>query len=257
MVRVGRVPRVGAGLALVALLTATGCAVGAGGDPDARVLTVFAAASLAEPFTRIAEQLEQAEPDLRVRLSFDGSSGLLDQIAGGAPADVFASADARTMDRAAAQGLTAGSPTGFATNTLTLITPPGNPAGITGLDDSLADARLVMCARAVPCGAGAHDLAGAAGVALRPVSEESSVTDVRGKVTSGEADAGIVYATDAAAAGAAVRRIPVAGAERSPNHYSVAVLTGAADPAAAQSFVAAVTGPTGRAALADAGFGPP
>lgn len=244
------------GLSLLAGCSA-GCGVGGDDDEGVQTLTVFAAASLTSAFTEIAGDLEQADPGIRVRLSFDGSSGLVDQIAGGAPSDVLASADTRTMDRAVEQGLIAGEPTLFATNELTLITPPGNPAGVTGLDASLEGTRLVVCAEAVPCGSAARDLAATAGIALRPVSEEVSVSDVRGKVVSGEADAGIVYATDAAAAGDRVERVAIAGAATRPNRYPIAVLARAADPALAQSFIDAVVAAEGRSVLTAAGFGPP
>src|SRR5699024_2983303 len=122
------------------LTTVAGCA--AGGGASGEQLTVFVAASLAAPFGEIAEQFEEAHPGVEVRLSFDGSSGLVDQLAGGAPADVFASADQITMDRAVREGLVTGEPRDFATNVLTLITPPGNPAGVTGRAHSPDGARL-------------------------------------------------------------------------------------------------------------------
>lgn len=256
--------RAAALVAAVGLSSLVGCASGGDDDEVAQQLTVFAAASLSGAFTEIAEEFEGAHPGVSIRLGFDGSSGLVDQLAGGAPADVFASADVRTMDRAVAEGLVAGEPTPLATNVLTLITPPGNPAGITGLDDSLDGARLVVCAAVVPCGAAARTLADAAGIDLAPVSEESTVTDVRGKVTSGEADAGIVYVTDARAAGDRVEQIAIPAARTDPNRYLIAV-TGRADAAptdaaraeAARRFVDAVTGPSGQAVLAAHGFGLP
>lgn len=254
----GRGPRrVAALVTAVGLCALAGCASGGDDDEGAQQLTVVAAASLSEAFTEIADDFEAAHPGVTIRLGFDGSSGLVDQLAGGAPADVFASADTRTMDRAVAEGLVAGEPASLATNVLTLITPPGNPAGVTGLDDSLDGARLVVCASVVPCGAAARTLADAAGIRLAPVSEESTVTDVRGKVTSGEADAGIVYVTDARAVADRVEQVPIAGADAAPNVYPVAVLDRATDPALARRFVDAVTGPEGRAVLAEYGFGPP
>ncbi|WP_299021822.1 molybdate ABC transporter substrate-binding protein [uncultured Dietzia sp.] len=245
--------RTGVGAASVALVGATMLAGGAV-DEASRTLTVFAASSLTGAFTEIAEDFERDNPGVRVRLSFGGSSGLVDQIAGGAPADVLASADTATMDRARAAGLVADDPQVFATNVLTLLTPPGNPAGITGLDGSLDGSRLVVCAPAVPCGASALALARAAGVALRPVSEESGATDVRGKVASGEADAGIAYVTDATAAGDRVERVEIAGAQVHPNRYAVAALE---RTELARGFVDAVTGAEGRAVLGSFGFGPP
>ncbi|MET3862100.1 molybdate transport system substrate-binding protein [Dietzia sp. 2505] len=247
--------------AAVGLSLLAGCAPAGDRDEASQLLTVFAAASLTSAFTRIAEDYERQNPDVEVRLSFDGSSGLVDQIAGGAPADVFASADAASMDRALAEGLISGEPAVFAINTLTLITPPGNPAGITGLDRSLDGTRLVVCADGVPCGEAARALAAAAGVELRPVSEESKVTDVRGKVTSGEADAGIVYVTDALAAGDRVEQIAIPAARTDPNRYLIAEIDrpgrSGAESDAARRFLDAVTGDAGRTVLADHGFGPP
>ncbi len=212
---------------------------------DAR-LVVFAAASLSKVFPEIAPE---------ETYSFDGSSGLVDQLAGGARADVFASADKRSMDRAVSEGLIEGAPVMFATNHLVLVTPSGNPASVTGLDASLDDVKLVVCAPEVPCGAATLKLAEAAGVRLTPVSEESKVTDVLGKVASGEADAGFVYATDAAGSDA-VHTIEVAGAKDDPNTYWVGVVKNAANPEAAKSFVDNLTGPW-RERLQAAGFGPP
>lgn len=241
-------------VAAVGLSVVAGCADGGDDDKAGQSLTVFAAASLSGAFTELAEDFETANPGVRVRLSFDGSSGLVDQLAGGAPADVFASADETSMDRAASDGLISGSPTVVATNDLALITPPGNPAGITGLDASLDGTRLVVCAEGVPCGTA---LAERAGIELSPVSEESKVTDVRGKVASGEADAGFVYTTDARAAGDAVEQIDIALPQREANRYPVAVLAGAGDPELARRFIEVVAGPEGRAVLEQYGFGPP
>ncbi|MGX1767438.1 molybdate ABC transporter substrate-binding protein [Dietzia sp. NPDC055343] len=242
--------------AVVGLSALAGCA--SGGDDDtaaSQTLTVFAAASLTEAFSELAEDFEAANPGVEVRLSFDGSSGLVDQIASGAPADVFVSADETNMDRAISEGLVAGTPAVIATNDLTLITPPGNPAGITGLDGSLDGTRLVVCAEGVPCGNATLALAESAGVELRPVSEETKVTDVRGKVSSGEADAGIVY--DAATAGDAVEKVGISGASAHPNRYPIAMLENSPAPDLGQRFIDSVTSPAGLAVLAGYGFGPP
>lgn len=219
-------------------------------------LTVFAAASLKAPFEEIGAAFE-AERGAEVAFSFEGSSTLVDQLAGGAPADVFASADEKNMTRALDQGLVAGTPSLFATNQLVLVVPAGNPGAITGLDSSLDGKRLVVCAVGVPCGNATAQLAETLGVALHPVSEEQNVTDVRGKVESGEADAGFVYATDAKLSGDKVEVVPVPGAEQVVNRYPIAVTAEASDPAVAQQFVDAVTSPQGQAVLASYGFGTP
>ncbi len=211
---------------------------------------VFAAASLSKVF----DELAKAE-GVKANFSFDGSAALVDQLAGGAPADVFASADTATKDRAVSEGLTEGDPVRFATNTLVLVTPADNPAAITGLDASLDAARLVICSPEVPCGRATAKLADAVGVALKPVSEETKVTDVLGKVTSGEADAGLVYATDAKSAGDKVHVIEIPQAAQFVNEYWIVAVKGG-DAARAAAFIALVTGAKGQELLAGYGFGP-
>lgn len=220
-------------------------------------LTVFAAASLTGAFTTLARGFEARHAGVHVRYDFDGSSALVDQLAAGAPADVLATADEATMARASAAHLTAEPSRVFATNVLTLVVAPGNPGHITGLDASLSGRKLVVCAPAVPCGSATKSLAATLGVDLRPVSEETKVTDVLGRVTSGEADAGIVYATDARSAGIAVTAVPVPGAERVVNRYAVAGTAAAADPTLARAFVEDLAGADGRRVLSDYGFGTP
>lgn len=209
---------------------------------------VFAAASLNKVFPEITG-------DADIAYSFDGSSGLVDQLKGGAPADVFASADRKNMDKAVEAGLIDGDPQLFATNYLVLVTPAGNPAGVTGLDVSLDGKKLVVCAAEVPCGAATARISEANGVTLTPVSEESSVTDVLGKVTSGEADAGIVYATDATSAGDKVETLQIDGAKDDPNTYWIGLVAGAPDKAAGQAFIDLILSADGQTKLAEYGFG--
>lgn len=244
--------RVTAALAVTTTLALAACSSG----PEAeQTLRVGAASSLQGPFEEIAEDYEAKHRNVSVELQFAGSSGLAAQISNGADVDVFASADEETMERVSAD--VAGEPTVFATNTLTIVTEPGNPEDISGLGD-LDDATLdvVACAPQVPCGRAAQDLAEDRGVTLTPVSEETRVIDVLAKVTSGEADAGLVYVTDAAGAGQDVATVPIRNADEEPNRYPIAVLTGAPSDAA-QAFVDVVTGPQGRLVLDDHGFGLP
>jgi molybdate transport system substrate-binding protein len=218
---------------------------------------VFAAASLKNTFSQIGETFQQQNPGTTVTFSFAGSSDLVAQIIAGAPADVFASADSNNMTKATDAGVVAGSPVDFATNTLTIVTPPGNPAGVTSFADlAKPDLAVVVCAPQVPCGAATERIETANGVTLTPVSEESSVNDVLNKVTSGEADAGLVYVTDASAAGDKVSTVSFPESTTVLNTYPIATLTGAADPALATKFVELVTGPDGQQVLAAAGFRP-
>lgn len=239
------------------LLTAVGLLAGCGGGQE-RVLTVTAAASLTEAFTVLGEQFEAQHPGTDVRFNFAGSSALAQQIIAGAPADVFASADRRQLQRVVDEGLTAGDPQAFATNSLTIAVPRGNPGGVASLGD-LADPglRLVVCAPQVPCGTVARELEQVAGVRLRPDSEESDVKAVLAKVQVGEADAGLVYVTDVRTAGGGVEAIAIPQADAARNEYAIAVLADAPHPEPAREFVDLVTSERGRQVLRDAGFGTP
>ena len=218
-------------------------------------VTVLAAASLQGAFEEIEKTVEKDNPGLDVTFDFQGSQDLVSSLAGGNSADVLATANNSTMKTAAEQKLV-GDQTEFATNVLTLIVPKGNPKKITGLDSSLDGANLVICAPEVPCGEATQKLSSALGVTLNPASEEQKVTDVRGKVESGEADAGIVYTTDAAAAKDKADKIdiPDGGVV---NHYPIAQTASPENAAGAKVFIDAVTGKTGQEVLAKYGFGKP
>ena len=236
--------------------TSSGADAGSSAKP-AGTITVFAAASLKATFTELARTFETENPGTTVTLSFAGSSDLASQINQGAPADVFASADTANMKKMQDAGLADGTPRNFATNTLAIAVPPGNPAGISALKDlARPGVKLVVCARQVPCGAAAAKVAGAAGIALAPVSEENAVTDVLGKVTSGEADAGLVYGTDVKAAGAKVDGIEFPESQGAVNTYPIAGVASGRNTATAQAFIGLVTGAEGQKILAAAGFGP-
>jgi molybdate transport system substrate-binding protein len=221
-------------------------------------ITVFAAASLKSTFTALGAQLEKANPGTKVVFNFAGSSDLVTQLTQGAPADVFASADEKNMTKAVDGGLLAGDPVDFATNTLTIVTPPGNPKGIASFAD-LAEpgTSVVVCAPQVPCGSATESVEQTTGVTLSPVSEESAVTDVLGKITSGQADAGLVYVTDAKGAGDKVTEVPFPESSSAVNTYPIAVLKDSANPSTAQTFVDLVTGPDGQKVLSEAGFAAP
>lgn len=252
----------------VLLVAATACAADAVADPAGSTdsdpaselsgdLTVYAAASLATAFDELAMRFEQRHPSVDVQpITYDGSSALATQIIEGAPADVFASADANNMQKVVDEGL-ATDPAVFATNTLALVVPAGDPAGVAGLAD-LADADLtvVLCAPEVPCGAASATLLSNAGVAASVDSYEQNVSAVLTKVAAGEADAGLVYVTDAATTDE-VETVAVDGAEDVVNRYPIAALAGAAHPDVADAFVAFVRGEEGHEVLAALGFGSP
>jgi molybdate transport system substrate-binding protein len=253
-----------AGAMALALITACG----SGGEsstpsPSASAeqggeIMVFAAASLKAAFTEIGEQFKTDNPGSEVEFSFAGSSDLVTQLTQGAQADVFASADTRNMDKAAQAGLLDGTPVNFATNTLTIAVAPGNPKNITSFQDlAKPGISVVVCAPPVPCGGATERVEQATGVTLSPVSEESSVTDVLNKVTTGQADAGVVYVTDAAGAGDKVTAVPFPESAGAVNTYPIAVLKQTENADLARKFVDLVTGEAGQKALAAEGFAKP
>ncbi len=223
-----------------------------------QTLTVFAAASLKGTFTTLGQQFESTHPGTKVTFSFAGSSDLVTQLQQGAPADVFASADTNNMTKATAADLVAGSPVSFATNTLEIAVPPDNPAKVTSFADlSKPGVKLVVCAPQVPCGAAAQKIETATNTTLKPVSEENAVTDVLGKVESGEADAGLVYVTDVKGAGDKVKGITFEESRQAVNTYPIAALSASKNADLAGQFVQLVTGTEGQQVLAAAGFAKP
>lgn len=249
-----RLPALLGALALVA-----GCAAGSPDRGDASAaaptgkVTVFAAASLTDTFTALADQLEQAHPDLDVVLSLGGSSGLAQQVLAGAPADVLATASTDTMDTVS--GDVAAPPVVFARNGLQLVVPAGNPGEVAGLAD-LADPKLrvALCAPQVPCGEAARNAFARAGVTPAPDTLEQDVRAVLTKVRLGEVDAGLVYRTDVLAAGDTVEGIDLPEQDQVASDYPIAVLDGAPNPVAARAFVDLVLSDAGRKVLKDAGF---
>jgi molybdate transport system substrate-binding protein len=221
-------------------------------------IMVFAAASLKKTFTDIGEEFKSENPGAAVEFSFAGSSDLVTQLTQGAPADLFASADTTNMDNAAQAGLLAGDPVNFASNTLTIAVAPGNPKKIASFKDLTQQGlSVVVCAPQVPCGSATQRVEQTTGVMLNPVSEESSVSDVLNKVTTGQADAGLVYVTDARGAGDKVAEVPFPEAARAVNTYPIAVLKGSQNAELARKFIDLVTGESGQKVLNAAGFTKP
>jgi len=257
---VNRFPRALTVLAVLAL-TLTGCAEStssgtpAPGDSlGAQSLSVYAASSLAPAFDEIGALLKQQNPSVDVQVTYDGSSTLATQIAAGAPADVFASADQKNMQPLRDDGLT-GPTTLFAGNTLRIAVAPGNPLKIATLADLARPGVItVVCAAQVPCGAAATALLSNANVTLAPASEEQNVTAVVTKVARLEADAGLVYATDIAANPDRIEGVTPAGTDAVVGHYPIAVIAESPHAEAAQAFVDLVLSPAGQAVLAAHGF---
>ncbi len=235
------------------------------GAADSKELVVFAAASLREVFQTLADGFEAKHPGVKVRLSFAGSQELRVQIEQGAKADVFASADARQMHALCAQKL-AGEPRVFARNLPVVIVPAANPARLASFVDLPKAQRIVVGTPEVPIGAYAEAVLTRAervygapfrtGVLAHIRSRELNVRQVLTKVSLGEADAGIVYQTDARSAQDKVTAIAIPDAVNNLADYPIAVLSAAPRPELAQQWIATVLGGEGQRVLREAGFRP-
>lgn len=263
----------GVGALLGGFASAVACAVAAsacGPADSARTgLQIYAASSLTEAFTEIESAFELVHPDTDVRLTFAGSQTLRIQIQEGAPADVFASADPGHVQALEAAGLVNGGQV-FARNELVVIVPPDNPAGIESFADLPRAQRIVLGTENVPIGRYARlalARAGAEGggpggyppsfaddVLARVVSEEANVRLVRAKVELGEADAAIVYRTDALAS-AGVRMVEIPATANVGANYLIALVTDAGNRDAGTDWIAFVLSDEGRGILARHGFG--
>jgi molybdate transport system substrate-binding protein len=236
-------------------LTASGCGASA---READEVLVAAAASLTDAFAEIGDAFAVDHPDTPIRFTFAASSTLAAQILDGAPIDVLASADTVTMGRLVDAGATLDPPVVVARNRLAIAVAPGNPLGISGIAD-LADPDLVlvMCAPEAPCGRYAEAVLDTAGITAVPDSLEVNPRAVVTKVALGEADAGIVYATDAIAAADTVGSVAIPDETNVVAEYPIAVTRDGPNPDGARDFVEFVRGPVGRAILERHGFTTP
>jgi molybdate transport system substrate-binding protein len=258
---------------LVVGLVATGCGSSSSSSSDRNTTTttgaskvtgnidVSAAASLTEAFTKIGADFKAANPGASTTFNF-GSSGTLEtqiQQTSGAGVDAFASADEDNMNKLARANLIDGTPTVFAKNKLVIVTKPGNPKGIKTLAD-LAKAGVVsLCGLTVPCGRYAAQILRTAGVNI-PETKVTRGIDVKGTlaaVTTGDADAAIVYITDAKSAGSSVTAVTIPDAQNAIATYPIATLKSAASGATSQAFVEYVKSSKGQATLESFGFLPP
>ena len=248
-----------AGLLLAACSTpSTAPRVTETADPVHGTVTVLAAASLTEVYGELAARFEKLHPGVTITESFGGSSALAAQIVQGAPADILATANEATMKTVTDAGLADGTPIVYATNILTLVVPPSNPANITAVADlAKPGVKVALCDKTVPCGSAALGLLSADKLTVTPVTFETDVKAVLTKVELDEVDAGLVYVTDAQTAGGKVRQIAVPDAANAVNRYPIVVLAGSANKAAARAFEQFVLSTTGLTALKKAGFGAP
>ncbi len=247
-----------AGLWVAVLSTAvvlSGC--GRSDDVTGEVL-VSAAASLTDAFAEIEIAFEAANPEVDIVLNFAGSSALREQILEGAPADVFASANASNMDQIVEADGAAGEPEVFVTNLLQIAVPVGNPAGISGLDDLADDALLIgLCAEGVPCGSFGREALSKAGVTPAVDTNEPDVRALVHKIGAGELDAGITYVTDVRSAEGEVEGVAIPDDVNVVARYPIAVLSAAPNPDGAAAFVDFVLSQEGQDILTSYGFSSP
>lgn len=237
---------------LSVLLLLAGC----GGGDDDGALRVAAAASLTDVVDGLAAVLEDEDDPLRVEVDLGGSSTLARQIVEGAPADLFLSADAATVEQVVDAGRAAGEVIPFASNHLVLVVPAGNPGDVRSLDDLARDDLLVgRCAAEVPCGRLALAELDESGIDDAADTEEPDVRSLLVKVAEGELDAALVYATDVAAAGDDVEVIDDERLDRRTEYQAVRIDGGDVD--AAERFLRLLRGPAGESLLAALGFEAP
>ncbi|HET9255560.1 MAG TPA: molybdate ABC transporter substrate-binding protein [Pseudonocardiaceae bacterium] len=248
-----------AAVSLVAGLALAGCVNNQTAAPGQQrtPVTVLAAASLKDVFTKLQPQFEAANPGAELTFNFGGSSDLAQQIINGAPADVFASANDAQMNVVRDKGKLAGTPQPFVTNVLTIVVPPGNPKSIRSFADlAKPGVTEVVCAPQVPCGAATVKIEKETNIALSPASEENDVLAVLSKVEAGVADAGLVYVTDARTAAGKVQEIAFPEAAKAVNTYPIAAISGSPHAQLAQAFVDFIHSAPAREQFTAAGFGP-
>ena len=257
-------------LSLLFTLVLAGCASAPtpSSAPEERTLSIFAAASLTDAFTEIGKIFEAANPGVKVSFNFAGSQALRTQIEEGAPADVFASANKTEMDALVTDAfVTQGTPQVFLTNKLVVILPGNNTAGLMKLEDlARPGIKLVLAAEEVPVGKYARQaldqMNGQFGtdfkgkVLASVVSNEDNVKQVVAKVQLGEADAGIVYTSDAVAA-TELKTIEIPAELNVIAQYPITTLTKSANADLATTFIEYVLSPNGQSVLQKWGFAPP
>jgi molybdate transport system substrate-binding protein len=229
----------------------------AGGAQGA--ITVSAAASLTEAFGEIGTAFSEVNPDASVSFNFGSSGTLATQLQQGAPADVFASADEANMDQLVTSGLVEGRPEVFARNELVIVTKPGNPSRVRSLADLATLDVVALCGAEVPCGKYAAQVLRNADVTI-PEAKITRGQDVKatlGAVTNGDAQAAIVYVTDAETAGTSVHSVAIPDAQNAVATYPIAVLGAAPNAATARAFVRFVTSPSAEVVLKSFGYLPP
>lgn len=246
---------------LGALVICTGLIVGAPRGVVASpgvtgTITVSGAASLRDAFVEIGKAFRTQYPRVKVRFNFASSSVVVNQVLSGAPADVIALADSTSMDTLVAAGFVASTPRVFARNSMVIVVKPKNPHNLKTVTDLSRVGVVALCIQTAPCGAYAKSVLARAGVVLpeSSVTRGLDATATLSQVVTGDAQAGIVYATDARSAGKSVVTVSIARSMNITAAYPIATLKGSRQSAASAAFVDFVMAPTSRAILAAKGF---
>lgn len=240
----------------------TGCSsssstTAASTQPPSHTLTVFLAGSLSNSFLQLSHQFEADNPGVTVNLSSTLSADLANQIVAGTQADVFAPAGDEAMRTVTDAMKTDGSPVVFATNLLEIATALANPKHIVSFADlARSGVTVSVCDPVAACGMATLQVEQTTGVKLAPISRQSSLDSVLSDVTTGRADAGLIYVTDILAAANTVLGVMFPESSAAVTDYPISVIKGARDPELARRFVEFVTGTSGLRALRAAGFGP-
>jgi molybdate transport system substrate-binding protein len=254
-------------MAVVVALTATfmgGTAVAARSTHAAKAkvtgtITVSAAASLTEAFQKMGTDFQKRNSGTTVTFNFGSSGTLATQIQGGAPADAFASADGANMQKLVTGGQVTAEPTVFASNLLTIVVKPGNPKKVKSISDLPGLDVVSLCGETVPCGKYADQILSGAGVTVDPskVTRGADVKATLAAVTTGDADAAIVYVSDAIAAGSSVTAVPIPTWQNAYAIYPIAPIAASKNQDLANAWVKYTVSPAGQRTLQSFGFLPP
>lgn len=244
-------------MAVAAVVAVAGAGCGSLHDSTTSI-TVFASSSLIKSFTDVGKRFKSANPGTSVEFIFASSSDLAGQLVDGASADVFAPADLPDMATVARAGLVATGPVNFASNKLTIAVASGNPKKITSFADlNRPGLRVAVCAPPGNCSGDLARIEDKAGIQLHGAAEDATTRDVLRNVVTGQADAGVIYTTDAVSAGDNVSVVNFPEAAYAAATYSIALLKDSEEAGLASAFIDLVTGDSGREILREAGFTEP
>ena len=219
-------------------------------------VTVSAAASLSKVYTELGKQFEKVNPSIKVRFNFASSSSLVSQIQSGAPTDVFAAADLTSFDKLLATGNVAKRPKVFARNSMQLVVKPGNPLRISSIADLSKASFVSLCAKTAPCGVYATTVLSRYGVAIpeSKITRGIDAASTLNAVSTGDADAAIVYATDALSAKKQVTAFSIPVGKNVTAMYGIGVVRGSKSAKQAEAFILYVLSLAGQKVLNSFGF---